>query len=467
MVNRSASLHPQPIAHAPLGQALAFGMGALLILVAPLMRGGNRGVALILLEGLALAVLLCLALAWAQGARDGWGTGKGRWGLVLLAGAPLWIALLQLTPLPPALWEALPGRAFYQGLLSNLGIAAPGWRPASLTPDATRVSVLAGLPIVACFALGLSCTREQLRVLMRLWIASALLQALLGLAQLGSPGPLHFGSLFTGVIGTFANSNHLAGFLAMMLPLGVMELQRALREGDHQGKHLSSAGWLWGLALFVMVTAVLAGQSRTGLVTAVLVTVGALLLLPGQWGHRISWRWRLGALVLAVLLAFATVGLKGLQRFEGAVLSQDASVRQLAFDGAWAAAREFWPAGSGLGSFAVVYPRFQPAATGNDFVEHAHSDYVQLLMETGLPGVLLGAVALALALAQAARLGKRIVGRHSLRSEEQYMLVAGLGLVALLLHAWVDFNMRIPALAMLGAFLFGVFLRPRAGQRDI
>lgn len=462
----SLASHRQPAEKSTgLGLSVAFWVGALLLQLAPLFRGGNRWTVLILLEWLGLLVLLGLALAWTQGARIGWGNDKGRWGIFLLAGAPLWVALLQLTPLPQALWETLPGRAFYQDLLSSLGITAPGWRAASLTPDATLVSVLAGIPIVACLALGLSCTPDQLRMLRRLCIGSALAQALLGLAQLGSAGTLHFGSLFTGVIGTFANANHLAGFLAMTLPLAVMELQRALRDAS-QGKRSGNAAWLWGLIIFVMFTAVLAGQSRTGLVIALVVTVGALLLLPGQWDRRISLRWRTGALVLAMLLAFATVGIKGLQRFEGSVLSQDAAVRQLAFDGAWAAAQEFWPAGSGLGSFAAIYPRFQPAATGNDFVEHAHSDYVQLLMETGLLGVLLCAIALSLALSRAVRLGKRLRGGHSLRSEEQTMLAAGLGLLALLLHAWVDFNMRIPALAMLGAFFFGVFLRSRAGRHE-
>ena len=284
-----------------LGLSAAFWIGGLLLWVAPLFRGGNRWAVLIVLEWLGLLVLLSLSLAWAQGSRTAWGNGKGRWGILFLAGAPLWVALFQLTPLPLALWEALPGRAFYQSLLSSLGITTSGWRAASLTPDATLVSVLAGIPIVACLALGLSCTPDQLRLLRRLCIGSALAQAMLGLAQLGSAGTLHFGSLFTGVIGTFANANHLAGFLAMTLPLVVMELQRALRDGS-EGKRSSNAAWLWGLVMFVMLTAVLAGQSRTGLVVALLVTVGALLLLPGQWGRRISLRWRASALVLAMLL---------------------------------------------------------------------------------------------------------------------------------------------------------------------
>jgi hypothetical protein len=40
----------------------------------------------------------------------------------------------------------------------------------------------------------------------------------------------------------------------------------------------------------------------------------------------------------------------------------------------------------------------------------------------------------------------------------------GIGLLAVLLHSWVDFNLRIPANAMLAAFLLGVLLRPLQAQ---
>lgn len=437
---------------------LVFWVGGLLIVAAPLIRGGNRGAALIGLEWLSLVVLLGVTISWAQGERAAWGAGRRRWGLLLLAGAPLWVALWQLMPLPPSIWGALPGRTFYGDVLNQLGLNAPAWRAASLTPDATWVAVLAGLPVVACLTLGLCATREQLKTLTRLWIAAAVLQALWGLAQLAPSQWLHFGSAFKGVIGSFGNSNHLASFLVMTLPMVLLELRRALH-GDRTRVKEGHAGWLWGLVLFVLVLAVVAGQSRTGLATAVVASLGALLLLPGSAGQRVALRRRLGALGLVLLVALATVGTQGLRRFEGAVLATDASMRQQTFDATWAATQMFWPVGSGLGSFAAVYPRFQPADLGSMFVEHAHSDYVQLLMETGVLGLLLCALALALLLGQAQKMGRKLGSQEGLRNEEQTLLAAGLGLLALLLHAWVDFNLRIPALAMMGAFLFGVFMR--------
>jgi O-antigen ligase len=449
----------------PWGMDLAFVAGVLLVVLAPLIRGGNRGVALIGLEWLGLLVLAGLVLAGVQGGlREAWGSGWRRWALGLLLTSPVWLGVLQLVPLPPALWSALPGRELYVGVLDGLGLASDGWRPLSLTPDATWASVLAGIPVLACLWLGLAVGQRQLQGLLKLWLLGALLQALLGLAQLGPFPALHAGSFFKGVIGTFANSNHLASFLAMCLPLVVWQWRRSL-DGHGHGGHGDTAGWLWAATGFVLLLAVLAGQSRGGLGTALLATAGAVLLMPGGALRRWKLRWRVGVLALALLAGLATVGTEGLRRFEGQALESDASMRQQNFAATARAAAEFWPAGSGMGSFAAVFPRFQPAVAEGGAVDHAHSDYVQLLMEGGLPAALLMALALALLLARAAQLARRLA-QGRLQAQEQLALAAGFGLLALLLHAWVDFNLRIPALAMLGAFLAGVYLRPQPSQRE-
>lgn len=457
---------PLTLLRPQLAQRFMFWAGALLIVAAPLIRGGNRGVALIGLEWLALVVCLGWMACWAARERSGWGTGRVRVGLLVLLGAPLWVAVWQLTPLPTDLWRLLPERAFYQAIQDSLGMSGATWRAASLTPDATWVSVLAGLPAAACLALGLSCTREQLRTLVRWWVAAAVVQAVWGLAQLGPWPWLHFGSAFTGVIGSFGNANHLASFLVMVLPLALLEARNAW-QGEPGHPHSGPGAWLWGLAVFVLVLALLAGRSRAGLATGLLVGMGAALLLPSAAARPTAWRWRVAALVAAVTAGLVAVGMEGLRRFEGSVLTADASFRQQAFTATWEAAQRFWPVGSGLGSFSAVYPRFQPASSAGDYMEHAHSDYVQLLMELGVLAPVLGGLALALVLAQALQLGRRLSGGRRPSREDHTRLAAGLGLLALLLHAWVDFNWRIPALAMLGSFLFGVFMRqPDSRHRD-
>ena len=99
-------------------------------------------------------------------------------------GAP-WTALVQLTPLPASLWAALPGRELYVQALAVAQAPAAAFRPLSLVPDATWVSVLAGIPLTAVFLLAHTCTPRQLTVLARALVVFALAQAVLGLLQKG------------------------------------------------------------------------------------------------------------------------------------------------------------------------------------------------------------------------------------------------------------------------------------------
>ena len=164
-----------------------------------------------------------------------------------------------------------------------------------------------------------------------------------------------------------------------------------------------------------------------------------------------------GAAALLALVVLA-VGLDALlARFEseGAYLEGE---RWLYVIGSWHAALAFWPFGSGLGSYASVFPAFQPVGV-HGFIEHAHNDYVQLLMECGLLAIALGLLALALIARQVARLVRR-ARRMGLDAAGLLQASCGLGLLAVLLHSWVDFNLRIPANAMLAVFLLGAFLRP-------
>ena len=101
-------------------------------------------------------------------------------------------------------------------------------------------------------------------------------------------------------------------------------------------------------------------------------------------------------------------------------------------------------------------------------MEHAHSDYVQLLMETGVLGAALLLVAAGLLARRAWPLVRRVAdAKRELNPDDAVSLAAGLGLTGLLMHAWVDFNLRIPALAILGAFFFGILMRQESRRSRV
>src|SRR5208282_2208003 len=100
--------------------------------------------------------------------------------------------------------------------------------------------------------------------------------------------------------------------------------------------------------------------------------------------------------------------------------------------------------GWGLGAFPIVYPEFRSFYT-MFFVNHAHNDYLQLLVETGLAGFSIASWFLVLVFRQAA--GKL---KNWTENASGAMTVAALlGCVGILVHSFLDFNLQIPANAAL------------------
>lgn len=414
-----------------------------MVLGATLVRGGNRGVALVGLEWLALVVLgTWLARLW-PGPGSLLDRGADRWALVLLLAAPLWVAALQLMP-----W--------------------PGIGPLSTTPSATAYAALAGLPIVACLVLGLAAPGAQLETLLRLWLGVALAQAALGLVQLGHFEALNFGlQPPEWVRGTYASKNTYANLLVMALPLALWALFESSRS---ERRESARRPWLWVVGVFVLLSAVLASTSRGGIATGLLALLLSLALLQPRArsearGRQPRYRlWTLGAAAVVLLLALLAGGLDWVERFDASRLAADNAMRGLNRASAWQGTLAFWPAGSGLGSFAGVFPRFQAPELGAYLVDLAHSDYLQLFMECGAAGVALVLAAVWLVVRRGLQLWRAGMGPGWGRAERLAM-ACGIGALATALHAWVDYPFHIPANAMLMAFLLGVYLRSPQGGR--
>jgi len=120
----------------------------------------------------------------------------------------------------------------------------------------------------------------------------------------------------------------------------------------------------------------------------------------------------------------------------------------------------FFPLGAGAGTYPHLYPAFQPVELGRHFVNHAHNDFIEALFEAGLPVLLLMAFGVFLYFRQWLRVW--VGGKWG---EFRFIQVgAGIGLLLILLHSLVDFNMQIPANALFAAFLLAVFMKPYKEQ---
>lgn len=433
-----------------------------LLVVSPLMRGGNRQVALIVIEAAGLAVLVALC---ATASRPVFRGSLRNALLALLALSPLWLALVYLLPLPSPVWTALPGRAFYGQLLATAAIPHSGALPASLVPDATLVSLLAGIPLAAAFLAGLAVRLPRLKLVLTVLVGAAFFQVLVGLLQSAGNSSLYFDVEFAGnPLGTFANTNHFANYVAMALAayvwLGWMKLSQPHRPHSGQAGALRRSLVLWAGGAVLLLVGMLASRSRgaaiAGLPAAMIAF--AIALTVGSRGRP----WRTTLLIVGGVLAVgvALVGLDAVvAKFNLSTLAKDASFRTLIATTTLSGAAEFWPLGSGWGTYAEVYPRFQPGSIANS-VDYAHQDYAQMLFEGGIFAVLLMATFGWLAITRAMELVRAGIRNRRLRREEMAAAICGLGLLGFLLHSLVEFNMHIPANAIVASLFAGVYLRP-------
>jgi putative inorganic carbon (HCO3(-)) transporter len=258
--------------------------------------------------------------------------------------------------------------------------------------------------------------------------------------------------------GTYVNRNHFAGFLEMILPFAVVLALRGtrllfqntssrtttLRKIASRTELLSLVFWLF-LAILLFVALVLS-RSRMGTISA-LVSIVAILALDGTASMRARTRAAVAALFfLGVLGLIVWIGSDPvMSRFE--TLGQEYNLSgqnriSIWRDTLWLI-RHHPLLGTGLGSFATVYPSVQTVFL-TLLVEHAHCDYLEVASELGLPGAILvfGSVFWVLA---------RTVGQYK-KTEESFDKAVSLGCIgsiaAILVHSLADFNLYIPANAL-------------------
>jgi O-antigen ligase len=107
--------------------------------------------------------------------------------------------------------------------------------------------------------------------------------------------------------------------------------------------------------------------------------------------------------------------------------------------------------GTGLGTFAVAFRRYQTTLL-NSFVDHAHNDYLEVTTDTGILGAAL------LFIPIIGLVIKMILAYAAARSAyRRSVLLACIGsAAALLVHTTMDFNLQIPANALLFAVVLGI-----------
>ncbi|MFN8625589.1 MAG: O-antigen ligase family protein [Candidatus Binatia bacterium] len=429
--------------------------------------------------------------------------------------------------------EALPGwpaRAPFDALRQPLDLQPPrvpatadlpgagAWRPLSLVPHDTVTTLSLGAAYVVVAAVmafypwrngGLAAVNAVLTCL----VAIGIFEALYGVSQTatGASSPrLYWYECRSACMGSYLNRDHYAGLLEMIFPIalaraatwyGTLRLEAgALRHAPsvfrtrfYIDAFSTTIGRLIGtaaVALILLVAMAVSGsRSAFGASVAALIIMvrlrpkgqSPLLTKEGEGGGRVAGRrqtspgpslarrgtgWQRSPVLSGGIAAVAILWLTFPQLF-GRFLQDDPGRPALAADTV-KMALGFPLFGIGLGNFSAIFPLFRPLTVDvwQFGVSDAHNDYLQWIAEAGMPAALL-------TFALLAGFGRRVL--RALRNAEDWTPVnltrwgLATGVLAMLLHSLTDFNLHIPANALVFAVLIGSLVRltgEQAGESD-
>lgn len=419
-----------------------FGLLVLLIAVSFALGGTSGDVPFraMTIELVAILSLMLTVATW-QGPRLPW---PAMAGIIFILGLPL----LQLVPLPPKVWQLLPGRDVAREIAAF--VDPEMWRPITLDSEATFKSWLSLLLPVAMFV-GTVQLRSSLRLLLcQIVIAIALASLFLGIMQVmsGREWSYLFETEHRGLpLGVFTNRNHQAALLYVAAGMALLSARRAAPGATAER-----------LICFSLVVAFAAGifatESRAGMV---LLFLTLLLSTPLFMLRRINW-WMLSIGVASLgavtfLLSQSGVVRDAVGRF--ALLSSEG--RFEIWPEAWYAAKAYFPAGAGLGTFVKSYQAMEQLTTLTaNYVNHAHNDYLELALELGV----FAFVAVGLFLIWVVVRSFRILYREPRDEANLIARVALIAILAMLIHSAADYPIRTFAHLGLFGFLCGLVYRP-------
>lgn len=348
---------------------------------------------------LALAILAGLLVGWIP---RYWPNTVVTAGLSLVALA--WALTGDEVSLPPQTLLVVP--------LTLWALLQLGLGTSVLGSTTLRAAVLWAMCLVA-FVLGSQILRSgrNRRVFLEIMLWVAVVLALAAILQSLSKPVKVFGIFLAddNVVGTLYYKNHFAVLMELAAPIALWKVVN--------GKLVSG-----GLCFAALFAATVTSASRAG----TLVVLGELVvfLVIGVLGRRLKFQAGLGMVAVLMVLSSAAAAVVGTDVIWGRMQENNPyhlrgqfteSTLHMIPERPWL--------GFGMGTWRAVYPRF---AT-NDMaviVNEAHNDWVQWAVEGGIPFVAMMLGLIAWLVVPAAR------------------SVWGLGLVGVMVHAWVDYPTR-------------------------
>lgn len=303
---------------------------------------------------------------------------------------------IQLVPLPPEIWQRLPGREVFIQAATLSGQAQP-WRSLSIVPSATLNALGSLIVPVATWLLVASVNDDERRHLPGVMLCVVIATMLVGLLQFSgviydnpfvndSPGEIS---------GTFANRNHFALFMA----IGCLLAPTWGLAGERLAYWRLPA--VAGLLLLLFLT-ILGSGSRAGLGLGVVALLLGVTLSGQRIRKALSFypRWVYPTLVTAfaaIIIAFVSLSVmadRAVSINRAFALDAGQDMRTRGLPTVLSMVKTYFPFGSGLGGFDPMFRMDEPfVLLAPTYFNHAHNDYLELILDAGVLGILLLAAA--------------------------------------------------------------------------
>ena len=419
-----------------------------MLFFAALLLGGG-GVAYGL-HNLAIQLLALLILAQAREQFFSFWREAPR-GLTVLVTASLAIPALQLVPLPASIWTTLAGREL--AAEARQAADAMGWYALTLDRNRTLVALVGLIAPLTVLIVGWKAPLRSLTLIGWAVVAFGLAQFVIGVPQvLYSSALLYPENPMPGVLfGTFANRNTTGVFLVACLALAVSLPARDSFTANRLVRITAEV---------VLLLAIILTQSRTAIL---LTALPAGLILTRAISSVSALRAR-RRLLAATGLALAAIAIAGAvlasqsrldQSFERFAQTSDA--RFAIWEDAAFTAQKYWPVGAGMGTYdEVAYIDESLETLTERPAGRAHNDFLEVVIEAGLPGLVLLAAWIC------------FLGWHAFtarRSTHRWIVWgAATSSLALALQSIADYSLRTQATLCLAAFLVLLIVRSSAAE---
>jgi O-antigen ligase len=382
-----------------------------------------------------------------------------KWPRYLFVGLFVFI-FIQIIPLPNFIVKIFsPNIYSFQNIFSS-DFSKIKFMSLSLIPSHT---LREGLELLSYFLFGFLIVktitrRQQIMRIFYVLVIMGIFEAFYGMFELYSKNPriLFYKKIYglDSVSGTFVNRNHLSGYLEMIIPLAIgLIIARvdffSLAGLKWRGKvlRLSQKGFSTNLILtagiIVMSLAIIFSKSRSGvflLIFAFILFFELTVLYFGRVRHQQKGvKNFLKVSFLIIIFISFYVGINAtVERFALDKLPNEG--RLVYWSNATSIVRDFPLLGTGLGTFASVYPAYEESSLSGH-LSHAHNDYLEYLSELGVVGMILLSGGIAFMVVSSFLIWR--VRRHpEVKGLAMGSIVA---IVVILIHSIADFNLHIPA----------------------